>query len=57
MTGTSEGMGRCAVREFAAKGANVIVVARQTEKLKQVVEEMKVCHQPLGCRTSIQHHY
>ncbi|KAH8176287.1 short chain dehydrogenase domain-containing protein [Sarocladium implicatum] len=41
MTGTSEGMGRCAVKEFAAKGANVIVVARQTDKLEQVVEEMK----------------
>ena len=48
MTGTSEGMGRCAVKEFAAMGANVIVVARQVDKLKEVVREMEV-RAPIDC--------
>ncbi|KAI1133041.1 hypothetical protein F5Y10DRAFT_155324 [Nemania abortiva] len=41
VTGASEGMGRSAARQFAAKGANVILVSRSAGKLEEVVAEAK----------------
>ncbi|KJR82501.1 uncharacterized protein SPSK_03758 [Sporothrix schenckii 1099-18] len=42
ITGASEGMGRSAARLLAAQGANVIVVARNVERLTETVAEIKV---------------
>ncbi|KAI1769195.1 NAD(P)-binding protein, partial [Hypoxylon sp. FL1150] len=39
ITGASEGMGRSAALQLAAKGANVIVVSRSADKLRAVVSE------------------
>lgn len=36
-------MGRCAARQLAAKGANVIVVSRNVARLEETVAEIKVC--------------
>ncbi|OAA64296.1 3-ketosphinganine reductase [Niveomyces insectorum RCEF 264] len=41
VTGASEGMGRSAAQQLAAQGANVIVVARNAERLAEVVDECK----------------
>jgi short-subunit dehydrogenase len=42
LTGGSQGMGRSAARQLAAKGANVIIVSRNVAKLEEAVAEMKV---------------
>ena len=36
-------MGRSVARELAQKGANVIIVARDTEQLKESVQYISVC--------------
>jgi 3-dehydrosphinganine reductase len=36
-------MGRGLAKIFAAKGANVIIVARNVEKLKAAIEYITVC--------------
>ncbi|PHH64695.1 hypothetical protein CDD81_4136 [Ophiocordyceps australis] len=41
ITGASEGMGLAVACQLAARGANIILVARSTEKLKQGVESVK----------------
>ncbi|KAK7953606.1 short chain dehydrogenase domain-containing protein [Apiospora saccharicola] len=41
VTGATEGMGRCAVRQLAAKGANIIVVSRNVARLEETVTEIK----------------
>ncbi|KAJ5561861.1 hypothetical protein N7535_003677 [Penicillium sp. DV-2018c] len=41
ITGGSDGMGRAVALQLAAKGANVVVVARTVSKLQNAVEEMK----------------
>lgn len=40
LTGASEGLGRSAARELAAKGANVIIVARNVGKLEDALAEI-----------------
>lgn len=40
ITGASSGIGAAAARLFAAEGASVVLMARRTEKLKAVVEEI-----------------
>ncbi|KAI1180247.1 hypothetical protein F4777DRAFT_305745 [Nemania sp. FL0916] len=41
ITGASEGMGRSAARQLAAKGANVILVSRSADKLEEALAETK----------------
>ncbi|KAI1094749.1 3-ketodihydrosphingosine reductase tsc-10 [Rostrohypoxylon terebratum] len=41
ITGASEGMGRSAALQLAAKGANIIVVSRSAPKLETVVADLK----------------
>jgi len=42
ITGGSDGMGKSVACQLAAKGANVVIVARTTSKLKAAVETIKV---------------
>ena len=41
ITGASSGIGRAAALQFAKKGANLILVARNKDKLQQTAEELK----------------
>lgn len=41
LTGGSEGTGLCAARIFSAKGANVVIVSRNSAKLEEAVESIK----------------
>ncbi|KAI0123825.1 hypothetical protein BJ170DRAFT_640625, partial [Xylariales sp. AK1849] len=41
ITGSSEGMGRSAARQLAAKGANVVLVSRSVAKLEESLAEAK----------------
>ncbi|NIM25061.1 MAG: SDR family NAD(P)-dependent oxidoreductase [Nitrososphaeria archaeon] len=41
ITGASSGIGRAAALQFAKKGANLILVARNKEKLNQTAEDLK----------------
>lgn len=41
VTGASEGMGRSAARQLAAKGANVIIVSRNVARLEKTLAEVK----------------
>lgn len=42
ITGGSQGMGRAAAKQLAAKGANVVIVARNVDKLKAALEYIAV---------------
>jgi 3-dehydrosphinganine reductase len=42
LTGASEGMGRSVAKQLAAKGANVIIVSRNANKLEEALAETKV---------------
>ena len=42
LTGGSEGLGRSAARMLAAKGAHVIIVARNVGKLEEALAEISV---------------
>lgn len=42
ITGGSDGMGKSVACQLAAKGANVVIVARTTSKLKAALEHIKV---------------
>lgn len=46
ITGASEGMGLSVAKQLAAKGANVIIVARSVGKLEAAVESITVCCPP-----------
>ncbi|MBC8344311.1 MAG: SDR family NAD(P)-dependent oxidoreductase, partial [Bacteroidetes bacterium] len=41
ITGASSGIGKSTAVEFARKGANVVLAARNTEKLQLVANEIK----------------
>jgi short-subunit dehydrogenase len=41
VTGASSGIGEACAKEFASRGANVVISARNTEKLEKVAEEIK----------------
>ncbi|ROT38490.1 short chain dehydrogenase [Sodiomyces alkalinus F11] len=41
LTGASEGMGRSAALKLAARGANLVVVARNGQRLEELVTELK----------------
>jgi len=41
LTGGSDGMGKSVARILAQKGANIVIVARNVEKLKAALEEIK----------------
>lgn len=43
ITGASQGMGKAVSIQLSAKGANVVLVARDVGKLKAALEEVKVC--------------
>src|SRR6187431_822735 len=40
VTGGTEGLGKAAVRKFAQRGATLVLVARNPEKGKRVIDEM-----------------
>lgn len=42
ITGGSDGMGKAVACQLAAKGANIVIVARTTSKLKAALETIKV---------------
>jgi NADP-dependent 3-hydroxy acid dehydrogenase YdfG len=42
LTGASEGMGRSAAVQLSAKGANLILVARNVGRLEETLAEVKV---------------
>ncbi|MEF9931876.1 MAG: SDR family oxidoreductase [Bacteroidales bacterium] len=42
VTGASSGIGLAAVKEFAAQGANVVLAARNIDKLNEIVHELKI---------------
>lgn len=41
LTGASEGMGRCIALKLAAKGANIIAVARNADRLRQLIIDLE----------------
>lgn len=41
LTGASEGMGLSVAKQLAAKGANIFIVARNIEKLKEALEQVE----------------
>ena len=47
LTGGSEGMGKSVAIELAKKGANIIIVARNVEKLESAIKEISVHHQAI----------
>lgn len=42
LTGASEGLGLSAARQLAAKGANVILVARNVQRLQEALAQVEV---------------
>ena len=48
ITGASSGIGECFARELAARGENVLLVARSSDKLESLVTELKTAHQILA---------
>lgn len=42
ITGGSEGMGKAVACQLAAKGANVVLVARTVKKLQDALDDVKV---------------
>ena len=47
LTGASDGMGRSVAKILAQKGANIVIVARNVEKLESALQEIKVIDHPL----------
>lgn len=57
ITGGSRGMGLGAARQLAEKGANVVIVARDQDKLHQAIEHIRVCRYPhLLCAIGVTNH-
>ena len=50
ITGASAGIGATFARSYAAKGANVILVARREDRLKDLAAELEKAH---GVKTRI----
>lgn len=46
LTGGSEGMGLSVAKMLAAKGANIVIVSRSTDKLKAAVQEIQASSTP-----------
>lgn len=46
ITGGSQGMGRGLAKLLAQKGANVVIVARNQQKLAEALKYISACHQP-----------
>ena len=46
VTGGSQGMGKGIAQLLARKGANVLIVARNVQKLESALEDIKVLHYP-----------
>lgn len=44
ITGASSGIGAAYARAFAARGANLVLVARRVERLEQIAEELRAEH-------------
>ena len=44
VTGASAGIGKSFCEQLAAKGMNIVMVARNAEKLKSVAEEIRARH-------------
>jgi len=42
ITGGSSGLGLCAACQLAGKGANIVIVARNAERLNGAIEKVKV---------------
>ena len=42
LTGATEGLGRSAAIQLSAKGANIIIVARNVDRLKETLAAVKV---------------
>jgi short-subunit dehydrogenase len=54
ITGASSGIGKDTAIEFAKKGANLVLVSRTKEKLKQVADELKKFNVPvLVCQCDV----
>lgn len=49
VTGASRGIGRSIARAFAARGANVVMLARRAERLEQEAKEIGARALPLAC--------
>lgn len=48
ITGASSGIGECFARKLAARGKNVLLVARSGDKLKSLATELKSSHEVLA---------
>jgi len=50
ITGASAGIGEACAREWAARGWDLILVARRTERLQQIADELRALH---GCDAAV----
>jgi short-subunit dehydrogenase len=48
VTGGSDGMGKAVACQLAEKGANVVIVARTVQKLREALEAIKVDRLPVS---------
>lgn len=56
ITGGSEGMGKAVACQLAAKGANIVIVARTVQKLQGAIEDIKVSICPSYSSVDDTHH-
>lgn len=49
ITGGSQGMGKGVAKQLAAKGANIVIVARNVDKLKAALEYIAVSSTYISC--------
>ena len=50
VTGASSGIGEALAREFAARGANVVLGARSADKLERITAEIRATGAQAVCR-------